>query len=346
MADPASTLFDWTPEMWTEFLQSLGVLCGGQVVQVRVTPFAGPFGKPHQLFQVQARYANSLTQLPQRFFLKFGRSAKEPFFYNNIAPAMPQSPLPRCYAAAYDAAQDLACLLLEDLSYSHAQPEWPLPPDDGNCTALVRTLARIHAHWWQDPRLEVAFRPAIPPGRAWADRRAAAIGRLPEFVNFLGSRLPSHHAAVYRQIARAGASLYEVPPGAPNQTLLHGDAHTWNGMYPQEPAAELRLLDWNMWDIGCPADDLAYLMAVHWSPERRGRLESHLLATYHTTLVDCGVRGYCFTDLEQEYRAAVVRSLLTPVWQWVRGIAPGIWWPHLERIFLAFDDLDCRMLLG
>jgi hypothetical protein len=35
-----------------------------------------------------------------------------------------------------------------------------------------------------------------------------------------------------------------------------------------------------------------------------------------------------------------------PVWQAALNIPPVIWWGHLERIFLAVDDLDCRALLG
>ncbi len=101
-----------------------------------------------------------------------------------------------------------------------------------------------------------------------------------------------------------------------------------------------------MWDTGCPTDDLAYMIAVHWYPERRGRMERDLLEAYFDLLTSSGGKDYTWGNLEHDYRASVVRSLFIPVWQWVRGIQPGVWWPHLERVFLAFEDLDCVTILA
>jgi hypothetical protein len=38
-------------------------------------------------------------------------------------------------------------------------------------------------------------------------------------------------------------------------------------------------------------------------------------------------------------------QIMTPVWQAAYDIPPVIWWNHMERIFLAIDDLGCRELL-
>jgi hypothetical protein len=40
----------------------------------------------------------------------------------------------------------------------------------------------------------------------------------------------------------------------------------------------------------------------------------------------------------------VVRQLAIPVFQHANKPA-AIWWSHLERVFLAFDDLGCEELL-
>ena len=36
------------------------------------------------------------------------------------------------------------------------------------------------------------------------------------------------------------------------------------------------LIDWQLWDINVGAIDLAFLMALHWSPQRRALLEKAL----------------------------------------------------------------------
>src|SRR5262249_56266901 len=97
--------------------------------------------------------------------------------------------------------------------------------------------------------------------------------------------------------------------------------------------------------VGGAAADLAYMMAVHWYPERRARLEAPLLARYHAGLCARGVSGYSLERLREDYRLSVIGHLAIPVWQQTLGIHPAIWWPHLHRTIAAFEDLDCAALL-
>lgn len=316
------------------------------VAEVQCEAVGGLYGKAHQLFTLRMRYLEgSAEQRPQRLFLKLGKSSKEHFFYTTIAQEMSSPPLPRCYHAAYDLETDQTCLLLEDLSETHFQTEWPLPPSAHLCAQIVQELAKMHAQWWDDPRLEGEFRAAIPKGRAWRERRALARQKLPEFIGFLGDRLCAARRKVYEQLLETPGELWEKDTEARGRTLLHGDLHVWNVFYPLEAGGSLYFFDWNMWDSGSPTDDLAYLLAVHWYPERRQRLELELLKAYHSQLVASGVSDYPWEALQLDYRLSVIRSLFLPVWQWVRGIEAGVWWSHLERVFLAFEDLKCSEII-
>ncbi len=99
-----------------------------------------------------------------------------------------------------------------------------------------------------------------------------------------------------------------------NLTLLHGDAHVWNALYPRDPASDdVRLIDWDAWRIDVATDDLAYMIAVHWSPERRRRLERECLRRYHAALSAAGVKGYDFEALWRDYRLSVLSQITTPV---------------------------------
>jgi hypothetical protein len=88
------------------------------------------------------------------------------------------------------------------------------------------------------------------------------------------------------------------------------------------------------------------MMATHWYPERRQRLEQPLLDHYHAALVAHGVQGYDRSALAEDYRRSVLMQLLLPMLQMTSGLPPWIWWSHIERIAFAIDDLDCRALLG
>ena len=129
-------------------------------------------------------------------------------------------------------------------------------------------------------------------------------------------------------------------------SLVHGDAHVWNYLLPRDGGDDVRLFDWDSWRTGVATNDLAYMMATHWYPERRRRLEQPLLDYYHATLVANGVYDYDRRALDDDYRLSVLWQLITPVSQAAIELPPLIWWSHIERIVAAIDDLGCRDLLS
>jgi thiamine kinase-like enzyme len=171
--------------------------------------------------------------------------------------------------------------------------------------------------------------------------------RLARFADRLGDRFSSDRRALYERLIASAPRLHERYQTHRDLTIVHGDAHVWNLLYPRDPSsADVRLIDWSAWRLDTATDDLAYMMALHWYPERRRRLEPSLLDHYHAALVAHGVTGYDRRALANDYRASVLWQLTTPVWQADHKLPASIWWSHLERILLAVDDLGCRELLG
>jgi hypothetical protein len=54
----------------------------------------------------------------------------------------------------------------------------------------------------------------------------------------------------------------------------------------------------------------------------------------------------CLPQGRYDYRFAVIGYLFYPIWQWSTDHPDFIWWHHLERLMLAFQDLGCEELLG
>jgi thiamine kinase-like enzyme len=157
--------------------------------------------------------------------------------------------------------------------------------------------------------------------------------RFVAFVDRLGDRLPIARRRIYERAIGSGWALMSRYRSREHLTVVHGDAHVWNLMHPRDTTADgLRLIDWDGWRLDLAAEDLAYMMAVHWYPERRRRLETPLLRRYHEALEANGVSGYRFEALWEDYRLSVVWQLGVPVWQSALKLGPWIWWSHLERI--------------
>ena len=286
------------------------------------------------------------TPHPDRMDTGWNGGRQEVAFYTDVAASLPRCIVPRCFEAHCDPTTRSWHLLLEDLTDTHAlATTWPLPPAMEECERIVDAWARFHAAWWDDPRLGSSigtWRDAAASDRMLRDLAA----HFSRFVDRLGDRLPHERRMLYERLLDAGPRLLRRYHTHRNVTLVHGDAHAWNVFLPRDGGDDLRLFDWDGWRIGIAASDLAYMMALHWYPDRRHRLERALLDRYHATLLAHGVRGYDRQSLAGDYRWAALWQMATPVWQAAHNIRPGIWWNHMERIFPAIDDLGCRDLLA
>jgi len=285
------------------------------------------------------------TGLPERMTGEWSGGRREVEFYREIAAATPPGVLPRCFEAEWDETTHRWRLLLEDLGESHQiVTTWPLPPTRADCEPILTAWARFHAHWWDDPRLGRSI------GR-WDDADAldARFKRLrakvAEFEERLGDRLPRERRELYALLLERGPRLMERIDGRRGVTIVHGDAHVWNCFVSRDGDADIRLFDWDSWRLGVAAEDLAYMMAVHWYPDRRRELEQPLLDVYHAAVCAHGVAGYGRRALDDDYRWAALWRIMTPVLQAGANIPTVIWWNNFERIHMAVEDLRCRELL-
>lgn len=290
-------------------------------------------------------YGRGAGGLPTRLFVKLRRDPDpladvfpgEQRFYQETRNA--DLPIARCFAALADAASGATCILLEDLRDTHVAEEWPLPPSLTRCEQALAALAKVHARG----RRRAA--PELEARETQLCRRAACL--LPSFMDRLGDRLPKDRAhrlsAVFERILDLKTAYYRSDRPV---TRVHGDAHFWNALYPKSPANdEALLIDWEDWRVDSAGVDLALLMAMHWCPDRRRRHEQDLLRQYLSRLNDLSERPTTWDALWLEYRLGHVCNAIVPVFQHAAGAPHASWWSHLERWFLAFEDMRCEELL-
>jgi hypothetical protein len=128
-------------------------------------------------------------------------------------------------------------------------------------------------------------------------------------------------------------------------TVTHGDAHTWNFLFPRSGVGLPYIIDWQLWHLDVGARDLAFMIALHWGPSLRQDLERRLLHLYHRQLTAGGVGDYSFDDLWLDYRRCAVRNLTFPIILWSRGLPAEEWRNRLECALAAYRDLDGGELL-
>lgn len=285
------------------------------------------------------------TALPGGIGEAWNSGRQEVAFYQQIAPATTPGLVPRCFDAKWDSETRAWHLLLEDLTDTHVSPTvWPLPPTLEQCQRILTARARFHAEWWDDPRLGISVGRRHDPEftAGYVRNLTSAVER---FADLLGDRLPRERRELYNGFLSAAPRLLARFRAHHDITIIHGDAHVWNTFTPRDGGDDVRLFDWDAWRLSTGAMDLAYMMAVHWYPDRRRRFERTLLDHYHAALMEHGVHGYDRDALDDDYRLATLIQISTPVLQAIHEIPTVIWWSHFERIMLAVDDLGCRDLL-
>jgi hypothetical protein len=135
--------------------------------------------------------------------------------------------------------------------------DWPVPPTSEQCEQIVETYARFHAFWWNDARLGRSIGAFLDTGAL--DMFVGAFpGLYGRFVDRLGDRLSAERRRLYERLIAAMPALLARHRPHRDLTLVNGDAHVWNLLYPRDAAsADVRLIDWSHLErIFLAVDDL------------------------------------------------------------------------------------------
>jgi len=255
-------------------------------------------------------------RLPATMFLKagfgqqdlesafFSAARREVRFYQEVRPHLPIA-APACFFAAADESSGRAVLLLEDILGRNAiigSPARPLSVESAERGLAL--LARVHAYWWQHPRLsalelypgslEPAVRLLLSPA-IWdraLDRPAA---------RWLPGDL-RESAAVMSAVELAWGFNRQAP-----HCFVHGDPHLGN-MYG-EPDGSLGLLDWQAASSGSWAYDVSRFIVGSLEVEQRRAAERALLSRYLQFLRANGVNAPTFRAAWLEYSRNTVHGL-------------------------------------
>ncbi len=260
--------------------------------------------------------------LPTRFFLKLPRhpdtdanthppGAHEVAMYQFLAAHQHALPVIRCYDAVYDTRQRRYHLLLADLSHSHHQPTWHLAIDEVYVRQTITCLAQVHAYWWERPDECHPFA-VLPTANRVAQDIEQIQAALPRFFAAVGAQFTPEDRQIYAQLVTVAPRLWARRLAPSHPTLVHGDAHYWNFLYPQNDTIQTTyILDWQQQHIDWGVSDLAYLLVLRY-PHRTRANEYQLVQHYHATLTQHGVTEYAWSACWHDYRrAAVVRRVST-----------------------------------
>ena len=127
-------------------------------------------------------------------------------------------------------------------------------------------------------------------------------------------------------------------------TIGHQDANTWNILRPRKKEDDVRLIDWEGYNLWFGADDIAAPFVRYQPPELRRAWEVDLLHRYHNRLLEYGVEGYDWDDLWYDYRLSTMYWFLYRISVPDETRIPVANW-MLANALQAFEELHCEELL-
>ena len=248
---------------------------------------------------------------------------REVRFYRELAPTSGVR-TPRCYYAELDEESGQFALLMEDIAHLRLGDLVSAPTAE-DATAALRALARLHAEWWESPRLV---------GLDWLASSAAMIDRFlsvweeawPLFLRRYPRLVSAPQQGQFATLPDHVRRLYPRLTAGP-QTLLHNDFKLDNLAF-EDSGAGLRVtvFDWGSLVRGPAMWDAADFISRNLEPGVRLASFDEILRVYHTELCKLGVQGYSFARCLRDYRLQMLVALL-------RRVAVG------GRIEIANDTL-------
>ena len=314
-----------TAEWLTTALRAHGCLGTGSVVAFTRTDLAETTSVLGDLVRFELELEEPPENAPRSVIAKFAAAAvenralamilghyrRETGFYVELA-SEALLPVPACYHSQFEPETHDFVLLLEDLAGLELGDQLVGCSLD-DAVGAAACVARMHARWWGDPRLEaIDWLPrldaevhvlGVPPAfdAGWANARDYLGDALTPAVVELGDRFSAAIPDLLRRLS-------ETPC-----TLVHGDFRLDNLFFDPEANRALRVVDMQLVMAARGPYDMAYLGSQSLPVDERREYEQDLLRGYWDALVAEGVAGYDFDQCWEDYRLATLFCFVYPV---------------------------------
>lgn len=343
------------------------VLCakipGAKVVSFQV--LGGSDGTTsRRAIKVQYNAAGDSAGLPMELFGKTtpglktrlicgpcGGLANEVNFYRNLRSQLDIT-APQAHFAQYDRKSYRSCLMFDDMSRTanFCNPKLPISLLDAQ--NMISLLAKVHATFWEDRRLEENFTWLQTASQFQAKLNTVIDYEARSYVGVERARDVMHAAALSKldrlwpAFTRSLELNAETPP-----TLLHHDVHIGN--WYRTTCNQMGLCDWQCTVKGGWAGDIAYALSSALTIQDRRAWERDLIGYYLDRLSAFGVANVPTADVAWlQYR----QQMFHPFFFWVFTIGAGELQPamqrdefsllNIQRMSAALTDLDSLTALG
>lgn len=257
-------------------------------------------------------------------------------------------PMAKCFDSYISEDKSKHLLLLEDVSEEFSGPDQNELCSEDIWISAATSLAKFQAAFWNSEK--IVNKSVLIDDKEKINFNIKSVrDNYDKFIKYVGNRFDDETIAMYEHAIKISLELemerYERFTNKNNITLIHGDSHIYNFMFPHNKNKAPIIVDFQFWNTGIGVGDVAHLTREAFPKEGREKLHRLIIKKYHETLLKQGVQGYSFEDCLKDYRKQVACMLLIPVWQYTCfNIEYDEWIKDIPSLVSNYKALRCGEL--
>lgn len=247
-----------------------------------------------------------------RLFVNLMRlGSTEVRFYQEIAVGVPVE-RPRVFHAQVHGRAQRFVLVFEDLVERSARfTDVAADTTLDEARLVMRELGRLHAHFWDSPRLrsDLAWLKSRDHNSNTRIERLLCARAVPLALKRFAELVPLELRVAAPRIMAARDSLEDAWARGP-LTLIHGDAHVGNLYFLPSTVG---FLDWQVVQRGQGMRDVSYFLINSLPTETRQTHQRDLIGLYLVTLRDHGIAVPDFEAAWEQYRLHAIYAWIATI---------------------------------
>lgn len=283
--------------------------------------------------RLKISYSDNTTSAPKTLFCKvFGEQwydnsgRAELAFYQDLAPQMPDIPVPDFYGYIDLVERKYLALFIEDLQTEYRPVKFPIL--DASLKLITDSLVSLHARWWEHdllsqpkflkPESGVTRMPQALYSDGLAVNASHANQAIQTFLEKHLDDLSQPKRDLLIQLEKFWQPCFENRvQHSQGITLIHGDFHLLGNIFlAKQTGTEpgLKIIDWTQMKRGLGIHDLMYTLLSVQAEDRvtRDRL---FIRQYYQGLLRAGVSSYDWEQCLWDYRFSLLTNVFQSVFQ-------------------------------
>ena len=239
-------------------------------------------------------------------------------FYKNVDKNR-DLPLVNCYDAFIFDDKKLFLLMLEDVSDKYCSAGEINTSEMNIWLRAAESLAKLHSYYWDKVNLS-ELKPLHGDNKTPEEKIINYQNALEKFLPYASDYYDKDILEFYN-LALEDAIQFEKLSNDRrvhnnNITVIHGDSHIFNFMFPKEPLQQPLIVDFQFWRIGIAAVDIMNLTRVAFpftnEPEHYIKIIKH----YHKQLLEYGVTNYSLKECIYDFYLSTAMAVFGPVFNY------------------------------